>query len=147
MPRTCQQMDVARLPSDGIYDNETLPYMEALEAHRRSFPGGTICVRWRDSLTTVKIFPLLLFFSLFSYQSVKVFSHLFFISSLVLIFFITIYFFYIYILLINFFIQLHPSSFGFIWFLYQIWSLFFIYFLKAFTKWILFSISSLNIWF
>jgi hypothetical protein len=45
MPRTCQQMDVARLPSDGIYDNETLPYMEALEAHRRSFPGGTICVR------------------------------------------------------------------------------------------------------
>jgi hypothetical protein len=81
------------------YDDETLPYMEALEAYRRSFPGGTTCVRWRDSLTTVNFFPLLPFFSLFSYQSVREFSHLFFISSLVLIFFIVI-FFYIFFWLI-----------------------------------------------
>ena len=91
------------------------------------FPGGTTCVWWRDSSTTVNFFPLLPFFSLFSYQCVKVFSHLFFISSLVLIFFIAIYFvFYIFFWLI-FFIQLYPSSFCFIWFLYQIWSLFFLF--------------------
>jgi hypothetical protein len=85
------------------------------------------------------------FFLSSPYQSVKVFSHLFFISSLVLIFFIAICFFKIFfwlIFLFNFIFH-HLVLFDF-----YIKSSFHSFdFLNALTNWILFLISSLNIWF
>jgi hypothetical protein len=70
--------------------------------------------------------------------------HLFIISNLILILFISICF----VLLPSFDwidFQFVPLLFGFILLLYQIWSSFF-WFFYPFSIWILFSISS-NIWF
>jgi hypothetical protein len=126
------------------YDDETLPYMEALEAYRRSFPGGTTCVRWRDSLTTVNFFSSPSFFlSLLLPKCEGVFSFIFYIQFGPYFFYC---YFFLHILLINFLFNYIPHHLVLFYF-YIKFGPYFFYFLKAFTNWILFSILSLNIWF
>jgi hypothetical protein len=86
--------------------------------------------QWLGSCRTFLLLPL---FFLFSCQNINVSFVFVFLFNLVLILLIVICLFYC------FFLQFCPSSFGFILFLYQIWSsLFLLFFFLSFSNWISF---------
>jgi hypothetical protein len=127
---TCRWCCTLQVPYIASLNGQTPPFMAVLEVHQCPLLDGSTQI----------------FFSfLFSpCQNKKVSCHLFIISNLILIFFISICF----VLLPSFDwidFQFVPLLFGFILLLYQIWSSFF-WFFYPFSIWILFSISS-NIWF
>jgi len=147
VPRTRQQMDVARLLSNDSY-GVLWRWNPALHGGIGSIP--TFFSWWYNMCAVERQFDYgklfsspSFFLSLLLPKCEGVFSFIFYIQF-------GPYFFYCYsflhILLINFLFNYIPHHLVLFYF-YIKFGPYFFYFLKAFTNWILFSISSLNIWF